>query len=78
MLERLPKALDRDAVHESTNINKTTESGQPLSMNVFLYQEIDRFVALTSVIRRQLQELINAISGLAVMSGELEIMSQRF
>jgi len=45
---------------------------------VFLRQEIDRFMALTKEMKKGLKMLDDAIAGIAVMSLDLEIMSQCF
>jgi dynein heavy chain len=57
---------------------ETNDKGQPLSLNTFLYQEVDRFNALTAYMRNSLDTLIRAIDGTVVMSLDLEIMGNSF
>lgn len=76
ILNRMPPKLNKDKAHETTFA--VSETGQPLSLGVFVGQEIDRFAKLYSVMRSTLDLLDRAIAGTVVMSQELEDMSVRF
>lgn len=76
ILSRMPAKLNKDKAHESTFA--VSERGQPLSLGVFVGQEIDRFAKLYDVMRTTLGLLERAIAGTVVMSQELEDMSVRF
>lgn len=72
----MPPALDVEAAHPSTFA--VAENGQPLSLGVFVGQEIDRFNKLLKVMKGTLDQLDKAIQGTVVMSMELESMASRF
>jgi len=76
ILSRMPPKLNKEKAHESTFA--VSEKGQPLSLGVFVGQEIDRFAKLYDVMRKSLDLLDRAIAGTVVMSQELEDMSVGF
>lgn len=76
ILGRLPPILDKEKAHSTTF--GVSDTGQPLSLGVFIGQEIDRFSKLYVVIKKSLDLLDRAIAGTVVMSQELEDMSVRF
>ncbi len=51
---------------------------EPNSLDIFRYQEVERFNALISVIKRSLSDLQKAIKGTVVMSIQLENMFDAF
>jgi len=63
---KLPPILDVDKAHPTTFA--VAENGQPLSLGVFVGQEIDRFNKLLSVMKSTLEQLDKAIQGTVVMS----------
>lgn len=76
ILARLPPVLNKEKAHPSTFA--VAENGQPLSLGVFVGQEIDRFNRLHAVMKKTLDLLDRAIQGTVVMSQELDDMSARF
>lgn len=72
----MPPALDVEAAHPTTFA--VADNGQPLSLGVFVGQEIDRFNKLLKVMKGTLDQLDKAIQGTVVMSMELENMASRF
>lgn len=76
ILSRLPPKLNKEKAHPSTFA--VSDKGQPLSLGVFVGQEIDRFAKLYEVMKKTLDLLDRAIAGTVVMSQELEDMSVRF
>lgn len=76
IVHRLPKRLEKRKAHEKTFA--TTETGQMLSLGVFVGQEIDRFNKLLGVMKSSLVNLDKAIEGTVVMSMELEMMFNNF
>lgn len=76
ILSRLPPKLNKEKAHASTF--GVSDTGQPLSLGVFVGQEIDRFAKLYEVMCKSLDLLDRAIAGTVVMSQELEDMSVRF
>ena len=63
---KLPPILDVEKAHPTTFA--VAENGQPLSLGVFVGQEIDRFNVLLSVMKHSLEQLDKAIQGTVVMS----------
>lgn len=51
---------------------------EPNSLDIFRLQEVERFNALISVIKRSLSDLQKAIKGTVVMSIQLENMFDAF
>jgi len=76
IVSRMPAELNKEKAHESTFA--VSERGQPLSLGVYVGQEIDRFAVLYDVMRTTLSLLDRAIAGTVVMSQELEDMSVCF
>lgn len=76
ILGRLPPILNKEKAHPTTF--GVSDTGQPLSLGVFVGQEIDRFVKLYKVMTETLDLLDRAIAGTVVMSQELEGMSVNF
>jgi len=72
ILERLPKPFDNRNGHHETF--KKDAKGSMNSLGVFLSQELVRFNGLIQAIEISLRELIKAIKGIVVMSGDLESM----
>ena len=66
MKEDLPDNMDISKAHAKTFA--TAENGAMISLGVFVGQEIERFNKLLSVIRKNLQDLKDAIQGTVVMS----------
>lgn len=73
---RLPAKLDTEKAHPKTFA--ITESGQMVSLGVFVGQEIDRFNGLLAVMKSTLDQLDKAIEGTVVMSQQLEAMATKF
>jgi len=73
---KLPANMDKEKAHPTTFA--VSEEGQPLSLGVFVGQEIDRFNQLLSVMKNTLDQLDKAIQGTVVMSMQLENMATRF
>lgn len=69
VLVKLPKNFDVETAETKYPVMYTE------SMNTVLVQEMERFNALLSVIRKSLQDLIKAIRGAIVMTPELETMA---
>jgi len=63
---KLPPIMDKEKAHPTTF--GFAENGQPLSLGVFVGQEIDRFNMLLSVMKNTLDQLDKAIQGTVVMS----------
>lgn len=63
---KLPPILDVEKAHPTTFA--VAENGQPLSLGVFVGQEIDRFNGLLKVMKNTLEQLDKAIQGTVVMS----------
>lgn len=76
ILGKLPANMDVEKAHPSTFA--VSEEGQPLSLGVFVGQEIDRFNQLLTVMKTTLDQLDRAIQGTVVMSMQLENMATRF
>ena len=68
--------MDISKAHEKTFAQ--TANGVMISLGVFVGQEIERFNKLLSVIRKNLEDLKEAIQGTVVMSSELEMMFNSF
>lgn len=68
--------MDKSKAHPNTFA--VAENGQPLSLGVFVGQEIDRFAKLYVAMKNSLDLLDRAIAGTVVMSQDLEDMSVRF
>ena len=66
MKDDLPDNMDISKAHADTFAK--TETGAMISLGVFVGQEIERFNKLLSVIRKNLQDLKDAIQGTVVMS----------
>lgn len=77
MKDNLPDNMDISKAHEKT-FATSEATGSMISLGVFVGQEIDRFNKLLSVIRKNLQDLKDAIDGTVVMSQELEMMFNSF
>ena len=73
---KLPPNLDKEKAHHST-FGKN-EAGQPLSLGVFVGQEIDRMNVLLKTMKYTLDQLDKAIQGTVVMSMDLEQMAGKF
>jgi len=73
---KMPAHLDTEKAHPSTF--GVTEGGQPLSLGVFVGQELERLNVLIKVMKHTLDQLDRAIQGTLVMSQGLEDMSNRF
>lgn len=67
----LGKTPDPWVMHEVTTKFPTTYSE---SMNTVLVQEVIRYNKLLAVMKKSLRDILNALKGLVVMSGELEAM----
>lgn len=65
ILSRLPPKFNKEKAHEKTF---GIQDGKPLSLGVFVGQEIDRFNKLYGVIKSSLDMLDRAIQGTVVMS----------
>ena len=76
MKAELPDNMDKSKAHEKTFAK--SEAGVMISLGVFVGQEIERFNKLLTVIRKNLQDLADAIEGTVVMSQELELMFNSF
>jgi hypothetical protein len=72
--DSLPPTLDAETANEQTFA--TNEEGMMTSLAVVLSQEMARFQKLQKKMKSSLGELLKAIRGLVVMSGELELMYQ--
>eukprot|EP00898_Chlorokybus_atmophyticus_P006606 jgi/Chlat1/6947/Chrsp52S06617 len=72
LIKALPKPLDMAEAGEETF--KPAPNGQRRSLAIVLMQEMERFNRLLERLRATLTELVKAIKGLVVMSGELETM----
>ena len=70
--EDLPKLLTRE--DSAKDLWKVNKQGLVASLTTYLLQEIERFNNLITVIDKSLDELRDAIKGLAVMSEELDMM----
>ena len=75
LLARMPKAYDLRKSHPES-FKKTGDSMN--SLGVFLSQELIRFNFLIEVMISSVKELLRAIKGEVVMSGELELMYNCF
>ena len=73
---KMPALLDNEKAHPTTF--GFSDRGQPLSLGVFVGQEIDRFNALLAVMKHTLVQLDKAIQGTVVMSAALEAMARAF
>lgn len=67
---KMPALLDVEKAHPSTF--GFSAGGQPLSLGVFVGQEIERFNGLLAVMNHTLVQLDKAIQGTVVMSAALE------
>jgi dynein heavy chain len=69
LLKAVPDQFDQKAVHE-----KYPQKYED-SMNTVLVQQTDMYNKLLAVVKRSLNDLLKAIKGIVVMSGELEDMA---
>ncbi|KAK9823491.1 hypothetical protein WJX72_003121 [[Myrmecia] bisecta] len=76
ILQSLPANLNREDAHPE--LFDRTPAGQLNSLSVVLSQEMHRLNRLTNTMRTSLVELQKAITGLVVMSSELELMYNSF
>eukprot|EP00755_Sulcionema_specki_P004827 Sspe_Gene.31109::Locus_15358_Transcript_1_1_Confidence_1.000_Length_4701::g.31109::m.31109/K10408/DNAH; dynein heavy chain, axonemal len=75
-IDRLPPEINREDGHDDSY--RITETGDMISLGTFLIQEIDVFNHLLRVMKKSLYDLIAAIKGEVVMSGQLERMFNDF
>lgn len=74
ILDQLPPLLSM--AEAGPGVFERTQAGQLNSMAVVLRQEMERFNRLGEAMRASLEELQKGLKGLAVMSQELEHMSE--
>lgn len=70
--EELPSLLTREGSNKE--LFKVNKQGLYASLTTYLLQEMERFNNLIIVMSKSLDELRNAIKGLAIMSEELDLM----
>lgn len=75
-MEILPDLIDVNKAHATTFAEQSP--GIKVSLGVFIGQETERFNRLLQTVKKNLDDLINAIKGTVVMSQQLEQMFNSF